>query len=171
MKDNVKQLRVYLDQVLTYLKTNVKPSREVSLTITSVQMSRMMLGKLLGELGDDYPYPDSVKPENRNVEAAADVNKDNTWLADWVRDEMPADADQLIKIKALRKLFTEFLSVRVDQIHIEATRTVGIDEKMETAGWKAAYSYEAALELKKANMWLGCELELEAKYPSGQPRK
>jgi len=61
MEQQIKQLRVELDG-LTQLVKHLTPSREVSLTYTSLQLSKMWLGKVLKELGTPNPYPESKTP-------------------------------------------------------------------------------------------------------------
>lgn len=160
MNENVKKMRVQLAQVLTYLKTELKQSREVSLTITAVQMCRMRLGKVLGALGEIYPYPESTNPANRTVEAATDINPEDTWLADWIKDE-PADADQLIKVKMLRKMLKEYFFAileadnerYINEYHLAVLPSKSVASLIRS-------SYECVVRIEDAILWLGCELEI-----------
>ena len=81
MITKIKELRVKLDGLtqltksLDPLDTNNQPvhrTREISLTITSLELSKMFLGKVLKELGNANPYPESKNPLNEKIEPAAD---------------------------------------------------------------------------------------------------
>ena len=69
-----KECRVEIDNVLQKVKS-LQPSRERSLAITKLQEGIMWLGMDLKRLNAENPYPDSMNPENANVEPTADGMK------------------------------------------------------------------------------------------------
>lgn len=67
-----KKYRKILDDALQGMREELKPTRELSLSITNCQQSIMWLGMNLKELGTPNPYPQSYNPENSKVEPTAD---------------------------------------------------------------------------------------------------
>ncbi len=62
MIQKIKKLRVSLDGITQFTQSLEAKSRELSLTVTSLQLSKMWLGKVLKELGNTNPYPESKSP-------------------------------------------------------------------------------------------------------------
>lgn len=76
LKQTIRNGRVmlshYLDFVYPIAAHKTGQTREMSGARTSIEQARNWLGEVLGALGDAYPYPDSLKPENAKIEEATD---------------------------------------------------------------------------------------------------
>jgi len=75
-KETIKNIRVGLDEkiqlLMIYLEEGVYKQQFTILVVLQLTMARMWMGKLLGEMGTDNPYPNSTNPENNIVDAATD---------------------------------------------------------------------------------------------------
>lgn len=74
--ETVKNIRIGLDEKIRlmtiYLEERVYRQQFTLLIVLQLTMARMWMGKLLGEMGTDNPYPNSTNPENNIVDAATD---------------------------------------------------------------------------------------------------
>ena len=141
-KDNInyvlKEYRVKLDKIQKVMSA-LTPSREISISITSIQNGKMWLGKTLEYLGQDNPYPNSKDASNTKIEPTSDV-----WIGDLER-ELNGIA-HIQKVKQLRKELTD--------IYEEIKSIKDID--FETLTFHTivnSWNY-----IVESNMWLGMEL-------------
>jgi hypothetical protein len=152
MKEQIKELRVKIDglaQLTSVLQCNKEPfditwqSQQVLKAIDSLYLAKAWLGKVLGELGEENPYPkdgtrktvDDIEPTadkatERNVTEDGRVYEQRTHIekVNWLRQEIKNT------VKALPDC-QEY----VDKIIAEMT-----------------FAYK---HLTEARFWLGFELE------------
>lgn len=164
MIQQIKQLRIKIDG-LTELTQSLDKSREIALTITSLQLTKMWLGKILGELGQAHPYPESTNPSNEIIEAAVDKYslsslplqdnnmKDYFSVTDQPNIHWYNNFTHIQKVKWLRgelkSLDSEIFALlkeRVDELP---------EENADKAALFMMYCYKSYTE---SVMWLGTEL-------------
>jgi hypothetical protein len=138
----LRHLRVEMDRVLKALRNEVEPTRAISLSITSLELSRMWLGKALKIFGEPYPYPESMDPKSAKIEPSADVSDDG------MESIIPAELHgQGIKSQvAILKHLRSILTGHTNQT-FQIVNTI--------AGFEASFAYQHVVE---ANMWLGVRL-------------
>lgn len=135
MKDKIVIIRIILNSIEITLAPR-KDSRELNLAFTHLQEGSMWLGKVLGTLGKDDPYPESSNPENKTIEKRADT-------AD---EPMKIPLGRIEGVKAFRRGLKEVLE-SVDELRKSVKST-------DTAN----YLLEAKLSIEMCVMWLGMEL-------------
>lgn len=148
METQIKAFRVEIDRAINSVNI-LNPSREVSLAHTSLQRSKMFLGKVLAELGTKNPYPESSNPESKKIEPEADKAEDNL-MSRWSKLEETQTAyvkDMRSYLQDKVDYFREFLEVNGDEI----TDT-------ENVPWIMFYLLESCMALEEAKMWFGWEL-------------
>ncbi len=110
MENKIKDTRRRLDGIAILIKY-IDKSRENSLAITSLELSKMWLGKVLKELGTANPYPESKNPENQKIEPTADIMTEAYGFPDgfshiqkvkWLRGEIEITENELNKIREQR---------------------------------------------------------------------
>jgi hypothetical protein len=170
MIDKVKELRVKLDG-LTQLTRDLRPvfnrtgplvvggksnghysnTREISLAITSLELSKMWLGKCLKEMGNANPYPESKNPSNEKIEPTADTDDKLNWVNDeWTKQCLPnTNLTHIQKVKWLRSELETVETILRFNIAAELPGMTVIGHR----GFE-----ESILECIKAGMWLGMEL-------------
>lgn len=136
MNPEIQSLRVELHKRLLELAL-LGNTREVNLARTAVQQARMLLGKVLGLLGEATPYPQADNPASAEIAPRADV-------AEYV-PELPGDA--VADFKTVRAV------LEVNLAHCTALRR---------RLWARYYDTEAEIlyaraysDLVLAKMWLG----------------
>ncbi|MCU7518557.1 MAG: hypothetical protein HF307_19470 [Ignavibacteria bacterium] len=77
-------------------------NRETSLCVTKLEEARMWMGKLLGKLGTEYPYPESMDPASKKIEPPTDMPAEKKNLF--------CESDNVANLKALRAAITDMLS-------------------------------------------------------------
>jgi hypothetical protein len=149
----IKGLRQTLDGIHDLIVRSIGSSREVSLTLTSLQLGRMWLGKALAPLGTEYPYPNSTDSSNEDIEPEADKLEDGEVCYDVMKGE---ELTHIKKIKQLRELLDDI----VGDGFIDPS---DIQDAMR--GQSDTVTFEYALSLSnaytyicEAKMWLGVEL-------------
>jgi len=142
MEQTIRKTRIQLDAVFV-LTGKLTPSREVSLAKTHFETSKMMLGKVLGELGTANPYPESKNPESSKIEPTADT-------ADRVEINFADGTDQIARVKLLRQDAEQLCKSIEDIINV----TMEHPHKWKLMDFlKSSY-----LECQKGMRWLGMEL-------------
>lgn len=139
----VKEQRVVIDGIFNLIGELPK-SREVALAITSAQLAKMWLGKVLQAMEAANPYPESKDPNSQKIEPTADASTPVNF---------PDNYTMVSKLKYLR--------VQID----------GVVEKLVWekpysdgyASWKVDENIILAIRdankyLTEAGMWLGMEL-------------
>ena len=140
MEQIIKKIRQELDG-LAKVTASLPPTREVSLAKTSFEISKMMLGKVLSEIGAANPYPESKNPGSQTIEPTADsitpflLNPEHTHIS---------------HVKEIRQHADRLCNEMWDLITPSVPGT-GIEKFFLFRG-------EAFIECQKAMMWLGMEL-------------
>ena len=143
-------LRNDIDTLINTAKNNFKPSREISLCHTHLQRSKMWLGKVLQNLKEANPYPDSSNPESKSIEPQAEHSSKTNY------DGLPKDDDEhLARVKDFRSAIQTIISycqcVAGGPLDID-----GEKHKVDRARECGKISFDA---LEEAKMWLGWELD------------
>jgi hypothetical protein len=148
MEEQIKQIRVQLDKHFTTLQ-EMKPSREISIAITSTQNGKMWLGQVLKGLGADNPYPQSKNVLNTEIAPTSDVYEGD------VRKVLEG-VGHLQQVKLMRKRLTECYE-ELQSVKYELKKPSFNSENDNVVSIKLALnkSWEYIVE---ANMWLGMEL-------------
>lgn len=121
------------------------PGREVSLAKTAIQESIMFAGLVLGDIGEESPYPKSDDKDSKVIEDRADVS-----YADYNFDA----TDYVGQVKEIRNDIAGSLKVACD-LYINA---VGTDVKPESVAFFPSHLMMSIMSLKKSRMWLGMAL-------------
>jgi hypothetical protein len=156
MESIIKDLRIRLDGI-TQLTQDIDKSREISLSITSLQLSKMWLGKVLKELGTANPYPDSKNPANEKIEPTADkifdkqfpkiVYYKNEYKIATLEDKETQEMSHIQKVKWLRAEI-EKVEDRLKELFSDISKSTYEEESFK-------YSIQYCIE---AGLWLGMEL-------------
>lgn len=157
MNEKAKKLRVRLHLIMSYIMSHrawrLESSPDVAMAKLSLQQSRHWLGKLLGQLGEENPYPNSMEL-NQTIEPPADVAKPEPWpVSDpieqikWLRSEIEGE---LLILKGLRDEVVQSLVGNMTTLK-GVVPTVAVDLRMLTINM-------AYIHLTEAKMWLGEEL-------------
>lgn len=151
MEKRIKAIRVNIDKI-TQLSQNLDKSREVSLAITALQLSKMWLGKVLKELGAANPYPESRNPYNENIEPTSDVAKSlNDCFGDKWGDYNYEKFTHIQKVKWLRQ------EIEKVEYNIKFFRLALTPDRLHTVSSLEGY-HESKTYCIEAGMWLGIEL-------------
>jgi len=121
------------------------PSRELSLSKTNIQETQMFLGLVLGDIGEESPYPKSDDAKSPVIEARADVS-----ASDYNFDSK----DHLGMVKEIRKDIADRLT-EIKDMYSVAYKTV---IKPERATFFPTHLITAVTSLEKARLWSGMEL-------------
>lgn len=136
----IKDLRLRMSRLIKYLNNRQAKPRYVALAFTSLELSRMWLGKVLGKLDTPYPYPESTNPESKVIKKATDT--------DAVSDlEVPEEYknDPVAELKLLRGVVTVYTE-EIKDIFSHYNHDIYPE---------ATFAYEKIME---TNMWLGMAL-------------
>lgn len=141
MEEKIRNIRVSLDSVFT-LAGMLQKSREIASAITSFEVSKMMLGKVLSTLGTPNPYPESKNPASPKIEPTAEKSAPMNW---------GEELDHTARVKHLRSL--------ADKICSEIAEVVEKEGAQSDPHWtRTVFAEDAYLECQKGMMWLGMEL-------------
>lgn len=143
MVEKIKGYRVKVDKYFTVMQ-GMKPSREISVAITSAQNAKMWLGMALKKLEVENPYPESKNAANTKIEPTAD-----TWSGD-VNKELNG-IGHIQKVKQFRYELTS-LAEEMENLKDDEMFNNMLDSILFHTLLK---SWEYIIE---SNMWLGMEL-------------
>ncbi len=118
------------------------PGREVSLAKTAIQESIMFAGLVLGDIGDESPYPKSDDKDSKVIEDRADVS-----FSDYNFDA----TDYVGQVKEIRNDIGASVKVMSDLY----TNAIGTDVKPESVAFFPSHLMMSLMSLKKSRMWLG----------------
>lgn len=138
----LKKLRIEIDYVLKMLMqmiTHHQATREKALN--NLKLAKMWLGKVLGELGSQNPYPHSMNPKSSVIEAEADVYKGPLDIEYF---NIPAGIKETRRL--IEKLLPEYKSMVKEDPEFHPLSSVGMFLK------------ESELRLTESKLWLGIEL-------------
>lgn len=145
MEQQIRDIRINLDG-LTRVTKELEKSREVALSITSLELSKCWLGKVLQEMDIANPYPESRTPENKIIEPTADTYTKN--LAELNAPYENWESYDLIqKIKVLRQ------SLKGKEEELKNIEPSNLPTKLAQE-----FLFQSYLECIKAQMWLGMSL-------------
>lgn len=120
------------------------PSRELSLSKTNIQEAQMFLGLVLGDIGEETPYPKSDDAKSPVIEARADVS-----ASDYNFDSK----DHLGMVKEIRKDIADRLT-EIKDMYSVAYKTI---IKPDRATFFPTHLITAVTSLEKARLWSGME--------------
>lgn len=135
--ETIKSIRTEIDS-LSKLSSKLKPSREISLAKTSFDSSKMMLGKVLEEMGTENPYPESKNPNSPIIEKTADTGS---------IQNLNTELDHIGNVKAIRLFADEVCNKIKGSFTVHDLRTL-----------QYVYTEAAFLDCSRGMMWLGMEL-------------
>ena len=156
--EKIKAYRIKIDMLTNSIKT-LTPSRPVSLAITDSERAKMWLGKVLGELGNPTPYPQSDTPESPVIEPQAEHSAE-TVFNDSVQGHVPQVKFLRAEIDKLADSLLDTVSQELNQFawlgFYDTWDTVSnkLIEKKVNMFFDASY-----LALTESRMWLGMELD------------
>lgn len=154
----ITRMRKEMDELLNQWDRLV-PGPYPALSKQSLQLSRMWLGKVLGAMGKDYPYPDSTNPGSKVIEKATDKADEIIYT----RYRTFTTCLEVVKelrsnLKAFVPAILSVYSNILQECHIfnefaiqNGNPAINIDEtRMDL--------YEAMRHCQESIMWLGMEL-------------
>lgn len=118
------------------------PGREVSLSKTALQESIMFAGLVLGDIGEESPYP---KDDSKSIEDRADVS-----FSDYNFDA----TDYVGQVKELRADIAKSLTVAKELYKMAVDTSV----KQESVLFFPSHLMMSITSLEKSRMWLGMAL-------------
>lgn len=147
MIEKVKQIRIALDSLAS---AGYPKGRYFSLAVTSLETGRLFLGKVLGALGTEYPYPHGSDTTSPVIDPATDKSEKSFDLTAL------ADADSII------------MSIKTIRSKIEDHFKSCFNSLDQLGQGTPAYFFmsQAATEIIKAKMWFGLAMaEVDASAP------
>jgi len=140
----VRLLRQNLNKIEKGIE-KLAPSRELSLSKTNIQEAQMFLGLVLGDIGEETPYPKSDDAKSPVIEDRADVS-----ASDYNFDS----EDHLGMVKEIRKDIADRLTEIKDMYAVAYKASI----KPEKATFFPTHFITAVTSLEKARLWSGMEL-------------
>lgn len=211
MKKEIKELRVRIDGLAQLVK-ELKPiklpkcidakttivneqrpsinSKEIEKCYDSLILAKAWLGKVLGELGSESPYPkDGTRKTIADIEPTADTemkgiskiagNKDWAFIngthierVDWLREEIKETIREHLNISEMLENFYDTKFRELEQTEVEVMKNGGDYDlsleasKLPNPEFELRECYKHLVE---ARFWLGFELQRireEDKYKS-----
>jgi len=142
MEQFIKQKRKEIDAILLTIKPRLD-SGELTLSYRSLQLAQMWCGKILGELGAEYPYRNGNDSKTKEIDARADQAAQPIVLT----------PGRVFAIKELR----DYIKLIQSQINIEFT-TEGSKPNTRISPESGRLAEKVVDYLQEALMWLGQEL-------------
>lgn len=142
LKETVISIRLHVDRAIN-TTSKILTSRECALAFTNIQRTKMWLGKMLGELGKDNPYPNSTNSANNIIELQTEMASNDFYIdPEWTQTQ---------KVKQMRAILADI----VDRVYglISHPSTDISNTKLQIAIGQA---YISACDAK---MWYGWELD------------
>jgi hypothetical protein len=128
--------------------------KEIEKAYDSLILAKAWLGKMLGELGAESPYPkDGTRKTVKDIEPTADVNNEVPF-GDRVGETLFRDKNRIEKVDWLRQEIQKIVNITDPYREYENNL---IWENMSTVGM--AYLFNANRHLSEARFWLGFELQ------------
>jgi hypothetical protein len=121
------------------------PGREVSLAKTAIQESIMFCGLVLGDIGEENPYPASHDKDSKVIEDRADVS-----FSDYNFDA----TDYVGQVKELRADIAKSVDIMKD-IYRSSPDTI---LKPESTPFFMSHLITSLIALERSKMWLGMAL-------------
>lgn len=143
--ENVRKWRLSIDSFINSCGC-LRPSRELSLTKTNLELSKMWLGMILKDLGTPNPYPESMNPDSKVIEPMAEHTKDTIFPAD-----IKADEDIPLFVGRI-KFFRGEVEKVIVELKENATQVFLPENRIVIAPIANDQAYIALVEAK---LWLG----------------
>ena len=140
----VRLLRQNLNKIEKGIE-KLAPSRELSLSKTNIQEAQMFLGLVLGDIGEETPYPKSDDAKSPVIEDRADVS---------VNDYNFDSEDHLGMVKEIRKDIADRLTEIKEMYSVAYQAPI----KPEKSMFFPTHFITAVTSLEKARLWSGMEL-------------
>jgi len=140
----VRLLRQNLNKIEKGIE-KLAPSRELSLSKTNIQEAQMFLGLVLGDIGEETPYPKSDDVKSPVIEDRADVS---------VNDYNFDSEDHLGMVKEIRKDLADRLTEIKEMYSVAYKANI----KPEKSLFFPTHFITAVTSLEKARLWSGMEL-------------
>jgi hypothetical protein len=144
LRKSVVAFRVEIDKYIKSFSA-VQKSRETSLAYTSLQRSKMWLGKSLGQLGSESPYKTSENPDVPTIEAQTDQSEEVIVI-----DLSQYENKEVAILKEFRRLI---------QVTVNEMEKPNPNQESVCQTKYFFYLCQSILALEEAKMWLGLELE------------
>jgi hypothetical protein len=145
--DTIRSMRRRLNENLTAVKALVVIGcggiLELYKVYNELRLARMWMGKVLGELGTEYPYPNSTKPENDVIDRAADTGRTGVEVVPvlsiaWVKQER-------LEVQEYVNAWSRFM----EELYVD----------IDTKPMMFMCVEQTLVHLMTAKMWLGVVLE------------
>jgi DNA polymerase II large subunit len=128
--------------------------KEIEKAYDSLILAKAWLGKILGKLEAESPYPkDGTRKTVDDIEPTADVNNEVPF-GDRVGETLFRDKNRIEKVDWLRQEIQKIVNITDPYREYENNL---IWENMSTVGM--AYLFNANRHLSEARFWLGFELQ------------
>jgi len=145
IEQKIKKLRIEIDYISKLLACVVAFSFSVRSKVTdNLTLSKMWLGKVLGELKSKNPYPESMNPANNIIEPEADCYNGPISMGN-----LSVVAGLKLLRREIEKLSSEFDS------NLEVYNQTG---QLPYNIPYVVFANESKMRLIEAKMWLGIEL-------------
>jgi hypothetical protein len=150
MKDQIKQTRIQLDDILQTIK-QTPPNRELALCYTAIQKGFMYLGLTLGVIGEANPYPESMDKSSAVIENPTDKFTGEI-TADYWNDRIAAVKDLRLRLQITIGSLYGF------KAEINST-ILPVAEQNPVSLYKFNHPIEVVIDsLLDGKLWLGQEL-------------
>lgn len=113
----------------------------------NLELSKMWLGKVLKELGNSNPYPESKNPGSDKIEPTADVAD----LSDYYVN--PPSYEHLTHIQKVK-----WLRAEIEKVEIQLKKLLEIGVQYPKYFWYGEHLKDSTKNCMEAGMWLGMEL-------------
>lgn len=145
-----KDTRIFIHQMINTVKTVYCPEagRELSLTVTNLQLGKMWLGKALKAIGNPNPYPESRNPGSSQIEKAADSTPDLLFVG----------LEPISAIKFLRERLGATIKSIADRESRFAEETLNNPQTKNINEIDFDNVGYVLKQLTEADMWLGMAL-------------
>lgn len=146
----VKEARLHIDALCNSFQF-LKPSREVSLAYTSLQLVKSWLGKVLGTLNSPDPYPASRDAKSQTIEKQAE--HDVKTIFDLFE---PTEGKTELEIQTSR---VKTFRAEIQRVEDEFLPKFAEAYETNPSTLFNLFGTEAFKESVKASMWFGWELD------------
>lgn len=153
MIEEIKHLRLDIDETAKMVKSisggGIPNSEELAISERSLYLAKAWLGKVLGSLGNDSPYPnDGERNSIKDIEPTAEQFKDII--------EVDRTLNTIQKVDRCRQKIESLVETLIDKSFDNELSKYAFknDDKQMSIAKTNAYNY-----LCEARFWLGFELQ------------
>lgn len=149
VKNKIVELRLAVDRAINSMGLLIPfASNELNEAKNNFTGAKMWLGKVLGELGEEHPYKESLDPSNNHIAEQTD----HTTEVCFTKEQY--DLGHISRIKTLRLYVKEWTAQFKSCVSSDKPFT----ELAQASHYCLGYYQEALMRFEEAGMWLGCEL-------------